>query len=134
MTVVRKKRRKTGGKNFQPGNTFGKGRPLIPEDLKQVRTLKKDEAERLIIMLMSYTTAELRKVIGNEKTPAMHKLIAKIILKGVLHGDSQRMEFLFNRTIGRVLEKIEHTIPTPFVIRKPNGDLEMGIKDPEDQA
>lgn len=126
--------RKTGGRDFKPGHTFSKGRPLIPPDLKEVRTLKKDEAERLIVMLMSHTVEELREIQKDPKTPAMHVVIANIIIAASLSGDNQRMEFLFNRTIGRVLEKIEHTIPTPFVIRKPNGDIEMGIKDPEDQA
>ena len=126
--------RKTGGRDFQPGHKFSPGRPLIPPDLKEVRTLKKDEAERLITMLMTKTVDELKAIREDKNTPAMHVVIANIIIAASISGDNTRMEFLFNRTIGRVLEKIEHTVPTPFVIRKPNGDIEMGIKDPEDQA
>lgn len=124
---------KTGGKNFEPGHKLGKGRPLIPEDLKSVRLLTKEEAERLIIKFMSMAVDELKVLVGDPHTPAMHGIIANIILKGIEGGDTMRMEFLFNRTIGRVLDKIEVTAVKPFVIKKPDGSVVLGAQEQDDE-
>lgn len=124
---------KTGGKNFEKGNTHGKGRPLIPTDLKSVRKLSSDEAQRLIVMFASMTPEELVQTIKDPKTPAMHSLLCNIILKGISGGDSQRMEFLFSRTIGKVLEKVELSMPKPFLIKRPDGSIMLGAKDDDDE-
>jgi len=116
--------------SFPFGHKFGKGRPAIPEDLKAVRKLTAEEAERLITGFLSMPPTALVAMIKDSQTPAIHSLIANIILKGVQGGDAQRMEFLFNRTIGRVLDKIEVT-SKPFVIRKADGVVVLGTKEIE---
>lgn len=130
------KGKKYGGRDFQPGNHFAKlgGRPLIPDDLKAVKKITTEEAERLITALMKMTAQELVALCKDSETPAMHVIIGNIILKGMSGGDTQRMEFLFNRTIGRVLDKVQISTTTPFVIKRPSGEIEMGVKDVGDET
>ena len=118
---------------FQVGNKFGKGRPLIPDDLKEVKKITQDEAERLITRMMSLTASDLVALIKDPQTPAMHGIIGNIILKGLQGGDTQRMEFLFNRTIGRVLDKVQVSTLSPFVLKKPDGTVVIGAKEANDE-
>lgn len=125
------KGRKTGGRDFQPGHLAlkGGGRPLIPDDLKNVKKVTTEQAERLITRLMEMNEVELKALCKDPATPAMHVIIGNIILKGMSGGDTQRMEFLFNRTIGRVLDKVQISTTTPFVIKKPDGSIVIGEKE-----
>lgn len=120
--------RKTGGRDFQPGHKLAKGRPLIPDDLKEVKKLTPDIAERMLIKFMGMSMDEIKATAEDPTTPALHKIVCQIIVKAAEYGDTQRMEFLFNRTIGRVLDKVEVSAPTPFVIRRPDGSIELGTK------
>lgn len=128
------KGRKTGGRDFQPGHLAlkGGGRPLIPDDLKNVKKVTTEQAERLITRLMEMNEVELKALCKDPATPAMHVIIGNIILKGMAGGDTQRMEFLFNRTIGRVLDKVEVSVAKPFVVTKPCGSIVIGIKGEEE--
>lgn len=126
------KGRKTGGRDFQPGHKHGKGRPLIPDDLKEVRKMTSDEAERLITRMMAMTATDLVTLIKDPHSPAMHGIIANIILKGLQGGDTARMEFLFNRTIGRVLDKVQVSTLTPFVVKRPDGTVVIGTKEADE--
>ena len=65
---------------------------------------------------------------------ALDKLVASIILTGIERADQARLEFVLCRLIGRVQERIEVSTPTPFVLKRRNGEeIVMGVetKEPE---
>lgn len=51
--------------------------------------------------------------------------IARILVKGISEGDTQRLDFLFNRLIGKVKEKKEISLPKPTIIKMIDGKTEL---------
>lgn len=100
--------RKTGGRDFQPGNP---GRPPLPEDLKQARKLLRDDFERISHGLLQLSKTKLQEVMKDPDTPALELLVASIIAKGVSGGDQHRTEFLLDRLIGPVPKAVEISDP-----------------------
>ena len=100
---------KTGGRNFEPGNTFGKGAPKIPEDIKEMRKLNTIELERILNKYIDMTSAELLAAQKNKETKALDRMIISTIIKATNNGDHKRIDFLLNRLVGKVKEKVEVT-------------------------
>lgn len=100
--------RKTGGRDFKPGVSGNpKGRPPIRGDLAKVALMTVDDTKRLLQKLMDKTEVELLKLVENPKTPVMELMVIRIIQKAISDGDQARLNFLFDRTIGKVLDKKE---------------------------
>lgn len=129
------KGKKTGGKNFEPGWAGGPGRPALPADLKEARALTRVDFERLINKFLFMGKSELEKVKASNESTAIELLISSIVLKAANDGDHLRTDFLLNRLIGKVQEKLEVSMPEPFIIRRPGGEtVEMGVKKKEDET
>lgn len=84
----------------QSGNP--KGRPRVPEDVRQVTLLHRTEFVRLANELMKLDKSELKQRLETKGTPMIELMVGKIIWECVTKGDQQRLEFLLNRLIGRV--------------------------------
>jgi hypothetical protein len=113
--------RKTGGADFKPGNTTGKGRPTLPEDLKGVKELTKEYLTRLISMFLDKPISEIEKIAEDSTAPAKYALVAGIIVKALKFGDHTRLEFLLGRTIGKVTEKVELSGKPYMAIHRTDG-------------
>lgn len=125
---------KTGGRDFQPGNKLGKGRPPIPEDVREIRKISADTVKRLISRYVDMTAAELKVAAESDETPMLEKMIASVIAKALDAGDYTRIDFLLNRLIGKVTEKVEVKLPEPFIVRKRDGEeIVMGAKMPKEE-
>lgn len=121
------KGRKTGGKDFEPGNPGGPGQPTIPPELKAARRLNKVEFELIANKYVFATKAELEAAQTSPSTPAMEMLLVNIMLSGIFDGDQAKAEFFLNRLIGKVKDEVEVTVVKPFIITRLNGDqIEMG--------
>lgn len=125
------KGKKTGGRDFEVANkaAVGKGRPLLPEDLKNVKKLKSDEAERLIVKFITMTHDQIVGVFNDPESPYLHKMLCQVMIKAVEQGSVAHLDFLLNRTIGRVLDKVEVSMPKPFMIKRPDGSVLLGAKE-----
>jgi hypothetical protein len=93
------------------------GRPKIPEDLKKARKLNQIEVGRIINRFMNQSVEFIKNEMEDENTSALEAMIGKIIIEAHKHGDYSRVNFLFDRMIGKVTEKVEHTMPKPTVIK-----------------
>ena len=102
--------RKTGGRDFEPGNTFGKGRPQVPEDLKELRKLTKPALELMMNRLIFLPVPQLKIIKKGRNTPSIEKILCNVIIKAVAWGDIGRLGFLLDRLIGKVPDKIEADI------------------------
>lgn len=98
---------KTGGRNFAPGHKFGKGAPRVPEDIKQLRKLNKEELERILNKYIDMTREELKCAEKDPETKSFDLMIISTVQKAVLHGDYKRINFLLERLVGKVKEQIE---------------------------
>jgi hypothetical protein len=99
------KGKKTGGRDFKKGNP-GRlpGTVVIP---KKILNLNRKEAEEKISKYLKMTPVDLEKVSKNPETLAIDLLIISVIMHAMKTGDYTRLNFLFDRTIGRVKEKID---------------------------
>ena len=73
------------------------------------------------------TMDELRKVVADKNTDAADLMICQIVINAIKTGDQKRLEFILDRTIGKVKDTLEVIQPTPTVIRRKNGEeVELG--------
>jgi hypothetical protein len=97
---------KTGGRDFKRGNPGG-GRPLLPTEIKEARKLNKYDVEMSLTNHLRMNREQIATVIKNPESNMLDILVASIIAKAVQTGDQQRLDFILNRTIGKVVDTIE---------------------------
>jgi hypothetical protein len=100
------------------------GRPKIPEDLKKARKLTKTRAAQLFELFMNKSVEELEKVCKDKKTTVLEGMIARVAMKAIQEGDPKRLDFMLDRTIGKVKEVKEIQLPKPMIVE----NLEDGNK------
>src|SRR4051812_46833163 len=88
----------------QSGNPSGK--PKMPEELRSITMLTKDETARLIAKYGRMTKSELTEAIQRHDIPMIELTIASIYAQAAKGGDFTRMAFLLDRTIGKVENEI----------------------------
>lgn len=104
------KGKKTGGRDFEPGHAkAGPGRPPVPLDLKNVKPLGSDSIQRLIAALWETPLNELKDLKDNVFAPAGRAIMASILYRAWADGDHQRINFILDRTIGKVKDVVEVT-------------------------
>lgn len=101
--------RKTGGRNFLPGNKANpKGRPALGHDeLREAKVEFRQRFESDVVELSRMSFEELNRVMKDPQTPAIRLMIASVILKGASLGDPGRMTFLLDRLVGAVPKAVE---------------------------
>ena len=90
---------------FKPGNKFGKGRPVLPITIIEIRKQLKDQYLGLIHEMVNKKLPELEVISADKEQPAFRVIIARVVLKSAQEHDPNRLEILMNRAIGRVKEE-----------------------------
>jgi hypothetical protein len=111
---------RTSFKKGQSGNP--NGRPKLPEDLKKVKLLSDAEIKRLMAAFAQMTTEDIQGFSTDLKKPVLHVLLARIYLKAIEDGDQRRLDFILDRTIGKVVEKVQDVTPRPFIMTTLEGE------------
>ena len=91
--------RKTGGRDFKKGNP---GRAPVPAEVKAARKLSQNELTLLLNKYLYQSRAQLQRIAKRKSTPMIDLFVISIISKGTSGGDHKRLEFLFDRLVGRV--------------------------------
>lgn len=119
---------------FKPGVSGNpKGHPSTKKGERKVLTRPRVEEE--ISKLADMPKDELMEVASNPKTPMLTIMIASVMVHAAKEGDSQRLNFLLDRSIGRVVEKLELTKAEPFVVHRLDGSaLEIGANPPAEKV
>ncbi len=105
--------KKTGGRNFEKGNTLGQGRPKVPEDLKQSRSANRENFERILSVYTKKTASEINLALKSSELPILEMIVAKILAVAFNEGDPRRTEFILDRLIGTPREEPPLPTPTP---------------------
>lgn len=93
------------GRPFEKGKTGNpKGRPQLPIDLKQARTVTKLELERILNRFLTMTAQELAAAMTDPRTTVLEAIVLTIATKALQGGDQVRLNFLLDRLIGKVQE------------------------------
>ena len=124
------KGKKTGGRDFKPGQSGNPaGYPGLPKDIRDARKLGQIELERTVNRLIYMTSDELTAVITDTSVPMFDKILAQILCQASDKGDQARLDFILNRVVGKVQDRVEVTTPKPFIIERRDGSqIELGAK------
>lgn len=106
---------KTFWKKGQSGNP--KGRVKLPEEVKEAKRLNRASMEAALNKFLTWETDKLAEFLRDTKNPVLDMIIAKILIEAMKKGDQMRLNFLFDRLIGKVQDKVEHTLPKPTVVK-----------------
>ncbi len=90
---------------WKPGESGNPvGRTKLPEELRGIKALTGEEACRLISKYARMDYAEVKALLEAKAIPVLELAICKIFLEAIEKGDFMRLDFLFNRAIGKVRE------------------------------
>lgn len=100
---------KTGGKNFVKGHrlSVGKGRPKGSKIPKDVKLMNQTICREKISLYFDKPLKELEQIYKDKTSNSLDLMIIKIIIMAIKDGDYKRLGFLFDRTIGKVTDKID---------------------------
>lgn len=90
----------TKWKPGQSGNISGKPKQL----------LTKDKVSALMGKFSLMSRRELKDFVANDDAPIVEVAVAAIYLKAASDGDFTRLNFLLDRSIGKVKDEIEQTV------------------------
>ena len=103
--------KKTGGRNFAAGNT---GRPKGSKNKcvsKAVVNSNQKEIEVIISKYMAMSIDKLKATVTRKTTKSLDVMVIKIIIECIKFGDFSRLNFLLDRTIGKVKDKLDVNNP-----------------------
>jgi hypothetical protein len=90
----------TRWKPGQSGNASGKPKQL----------LTKDRVTSILGKFANMSRADLEAVMEDPKATMIEVMIASVMVKAVRDGDYGRLDFLLNRSVGKVKEELEQTV------------------------
>lgn len=111
------KGKKTGGKNFEPGNKMGLGAVAHNPEIKKLRNLTHQEITEIGSLLFDSSQDELREI--RDGNVALRSWFAAIILDGIKHSSMGTLNALLDRVVGKVPDNLNLSgIPpsTPVVL------------------
>lgn len=92
------KGRKTGGRNFKPGQSGNpSGAVAVPEDIKEARKLTRFELERILNKYLYMNAIQIEASARNPETTGLELMMASLVSKATLEGDYKRMAFILDR-------------------------------------
>lgn len=98
----------------------GPGRPRKEEDVRRAAKITRTEAEALLTKFMQMEITELEAVLKDKKRKVIEHIIGRVALMAIKNGDHSRLDFVLNRLIGKVSDKVEHSVK-PRVVHNLDG-------------
>lgn len=112
---------------FKPGESGNKsGRPK--------NLLTKDRVSAILSRFSGMTRSELEQVSKDPKATMIELTIGAIFAKAATTGDYSRLEFLLQRSIGKVTEQIDVKQIEPFILTKRDGTQIVAGAKPASEA
>jgi hypothetical protein len=106
---------------FKKGQVGGPGRPRSPEHLKVTRKLTKTKTEELLTRFTAMTVDELKTIVKDPGSTVLEAWVARICLTGIVGGDERKLNFMFDRLIGKVKDEVEVRLPKPMIMENLEG-------------
>jgi hypothetical protein len=123
------KGRKTGGRNFLPGQS-GNPKGASGHGVSVARRINAREVTKIISRLMRMSVLELTTFSSEPTITVVEGILAKIMIAAGQTGDHNRLNFLFDRMIGKVTDKLEVESPPLVAVKyfdEPGGVM-MGLE------
>jgi hypothetical protein len=98
--------------SFKPGDPRAsaagkKSSRALPPDIKEARAMRVVEFEAIIYKYMDCNMAQLKVFASDPNTPAKDLIVLKMMQLGLQNGDIARVEFLLQRSVGKIPDKME---------------------------
>lgn len=101
---------------------------MAPE-LKKIPRLSKESVEKLMTKFANMDRIEIQELMKDPKATMMELMVGSVILKAYKDGDQSRINWILDRTIGKVKEQKEIILPMPTIIERPSGEvIELGAE------
>ena len=104
------------GGSFKKGNPGGPGRPKDPIAMVMTRSLSKVEANAILQKFLFWTVSELKTYLKDDSNLVIEYYVAKLIYMGIVENEIGPLTFIFDRILGKVVDKVEVTRPEPMII------------------
>ena len=79
----------------------------IPKELRVTRGEFAQQFEQIVYRYMDFTLTELKKALKSPDTPAKDMAVISLLVSSISKGDHSRFNFLLDRTVGKVVERVE---------------------------
>jgi hypothetical protein len=103
------KGKKTGGKNFEPGNKMGKGASCHNPALKVVRRMTHDDVAEIGQLIVEGNLEKLQAVKDDKNASVLKVWMCSVAIKAISRGDATALNALLDRIVGKVKDKVEVT-------------------------
>jgi len=119
-----------GFKPGQSGNPGGKEK--MPEELQKANKLSAKRFIEYVNKYINMNKESLNKDLNRPEATMLELLVGGMIARAVKEQDPARANFILDRTIGKVIEKMEidvAVVPKPTIIQRHDGtEIELGHK------
>ncbi len=106
------------------------GRPRLPK----MNKLTREKVIEIMTRLADMQVDDLKLYIKSQKGTALEMSVAAIMAKAITEGDTARLEFVLNRTIGKVVDRVDVGMAKPYILEKVDGtELELGAAEMTDE-
>jgi N,N'-diacetyllegionaminate synthase len=103
---------------FKPGQSGNPlGGSIVPPEVAKARKLNANDVTILITRLFRMSLVELQEMMNDPKATTMELIVGKIVAQAIKHGDYSRVNALWDRSIGKVTDKIHHSVSKPTIMR-----------------
>lgn len=129
------KGKKTGGRDIVKGQVLNpNGRPKTPEYLKKAKQLNKELLDKYMMKYINSNMMDLLAALEDSKDEnteicSIEVMIIKVILHGINTGDTKNIDFILNRTIGKVKEEVSLSTIGEYDIEKLPKEKLMQLRD-----
>jgi hypothetical protein len=130
------KGKKTGGRNFLPGNkaAAGVGKRWLDPEVKRIKRFTAAELEELITVLLYANDADVKLILNDPLASKIKKIVARALHKADEAGSWSILDSILSRVIGKVKEVVEHQGLKPSILVKTDGsEVEFGLQKVKDE-
>jgi hypothetical protein len=110
-------------KKGQVANPTGKGGPApLPPEVREANKLTKAQILEVLNRMMVVREGDIDKLLADPNTPVFHKAVARLFQIALDEGCERKIDFVLNRLIGKVTDKVEVDNKRPVIIRYDSGE------------
>lgn len=99
-----KKKKRIIGRPFEKGNKFGKGRPKLTDEDKELRKLSREKFKTIVLNYLDLTSREIDQKVKDKEMPALDAMIVSIMSKSIKTGDEKRLNWFLEQCFGKIKE------------------------------
>lgn len=77
----------------------------MPDDLKKIKRISKDEIKAVLSKFSRMSREDLKHHLDSKKATMLDLMVGSVMHQAVKKGDHYRLDFLFNRLVGKVKDE-----------------------------